>query len=225
MGKSLSDRRWCRRLTTLFKILNGNTPAYLAEHIPVRSMITQSLRTRATPIPIARTERYQNSFFPYSLKMWNELSDDTRSKPSVTAFKHHLNSFIRPIGHSFFGVRDKIGLQLLTRIRVNFSDLREHRYNHNFNCINPTCACGNGEETSVHYILHCPRYTNHRITLLSKTSDIIASDVSVLPDEHLFHLLIYGSNVYNTYSNSLILKQTIIFIRKSKRFKTIEAFG
>ena len=55
--ESLSDRRWCRRLTTLFKILNGNTPAYLAEHIPVRSMITQSLRTRATPIPIARTER------------------------------------------------------------------------------------------------------------------------------------------------------------------------
>ena len=135
--ESLSDRRWCRRLTTLFKILNGNTPAYLAEHIPVRSMITQSLRRRSAPIPIVRTERYQNSFFPYSLKMWNELSDDTRSKPSVTAFKHHLNSFIRPIGHSSFGVRDKIGLQLLTRIRVNFSDLREHRYNHNFNCIKP----------------------------------------------------------------------------------------
>ena len=124
-----------------------------------------------------------------------------------------------------FGIRDKSGIQLLTKIRVHFSDLREHRYNHSFNCISPICAYGIGEETSIHYILHCSRYSSHRNTLLSKTSDIIGSEVSVLPDEHLFSLLLYGSNVFNYISNSLILKNTIAYIRKTERFKTLEAFS
>ena len=34
-----------------------------------------------------------------------------------------------------------------------------------------------------------------RAILLIKRSDIIHNDVSVFPDEHLFHILIYGSNV------------------------------
>ena len=78
--------------------------------------------------------------------MWKELSDEARSKPSATAFKQHLNSFIRPAGHPIFGIRDKSGIQLLTKIRINFSDLREHRYNHSFNCISPICVCGIEEE-------------------------------------------------------------------------------
>ena len=48
-----------------------------------------------------------------------------------------------------------------------------------------------------------------RATLLSKISDIIQNDVSVLPDEYLSHILIYGSNIYNLVCNRLILAETL----------------
>ena len=42
-------------------------------------------------------------------------------------FKDHFNKFIRPKGNSCFGICDKFGIKLLTKIRVDFSDLRDHR--------------------------------------------------------------------------------------------------
>ena len=54
--------------------------------------------------------------------------------------------------------------------RVGFSDLREHRFNHNLNCENPTCFCGIEDETHVHNFLCCPRYNVLRVTYLGKIS-------------------------------------------------------
>ena len=59
---------------------------------------------------------------------------------------------------------------MLTRLRVDFSDLRLHRFNHSFNCISPMCKCGSEEESSEHFLLLCPRFTNQRITLMSSIS-------------------------------------------------------
>ena len=86
----------------------------------------------------------------------------------------------------FFGVRDRVGSKWLTQIRIRFSDLREHRFKHNFNCENPICFCGIEDETPVHYFLCCPRYNVLRVTYLGKISDIIGNDVTVLPREHLY---------------------------------------
>ena len=152
------------------------------------------------------------------------LDDSVKSIPSLMSFKNHLNNFIRPKGNPTFGIQDKFGIKLLTKIRVEFSDLRDHRFNHNFNCLSPICFCGIDDETSVHYISCCPRYLAQRTILLSNISDIIASDVSILPKEHLTHIILYGSNVYNRISNKLILEQSILYIRKTKRFEKLEAF-
>ena len=125
---------------------------------------------------------------------------------------------------SFFCVRNKYGMKLLTQLRVDFSDLRDHRFNHNFNCASPLCSCGVEDETSTHFLLRCPRYSNLRSTCLTRVSQIIKSDVSILPVDHLSHLLLYGSNSFNGISNDLILTATIVYIFKTKRFKTLEAF-
>ena len=77
------------------------------------------------------------------------------------------------------GIRDKFGINLLTKIRVSFSDLCDHRFNHNFKRESPICLCGFEDETSVHFFLRCARYATQRTTLLSKISDIIGSDVSI----------------------------------------------
>ena len=126
--------------------------------------------------------------------------------------------------NSVFARRDKFGIKLLTKIRVNFSDLREHRFYHSFNCENPICSCGIEDEISVHFFLRCPHFTTQRSIFISKISDIIGSDVSVLPDEHLYSIIVYGSNVYNFAANCLIIIETISYIRKSGRFAKLEAF-
>ena len=148
------------------------------------------------------------------------MDDTIKLLPTVSQFKSNLNNFVRPKGNNFYTIRDSFGTKLLTKIRVSFSDLRNHRYNHNFNCENPICSCGLDDETAVHFFLCCPRYDNLRTTYLSKISDIIGSDVTVLPNDHLTYILVYGSNIYNDVSNELIL-----FIKKSGRFKKIEAFS
>ena len=145
-------------------------------------------------------------------------------KPSVASFKKHFNKYIRPSGHSFFGLSDKIGIKLLTKIRFGFSDLRDHRFNHNFNCKWSCCRCGLDDETSVHFLLCCPMFADLLDSLLSKISDIIHTGVSVLPCSHLVHILLYGSNVYNSLTNKLILTETTIFVRNTGRFTSLEAF-
>ena len=52
------------------------------------------------------------------------------------------------------------GIRLLTKIRVEFSDLCDHRFNHTFNCESPICACGIGTETSVHFFPMLPALSN-----------------------------------------------------------------
>ena len=178
--ESLSDRRWVRRLTLFYKIKNGLTPSYLSEHITINSNSNINFRNKIIVPPFARTERYANSFFPYSIKIWNNLDISVKSLPSISSFKNYLNSFIRPKGYSTYGINDVIGIKLLTKIRVEFSDLRDHRFNHNFNCVSSLCSCGVSDETSVHFFLCCPRYLSLRTVLLSNVSSIIGSDISLL---------------------------------------------
>ena len=61
--ESLSDRRWARRLTILYKINSGHAPLYLSDHIPKRNETSLILRNRIDNTPLIRTERYENSFF------------------------------------------------------------------------------------------------------------------------------------------------------------------
>ena len=174
--------------------------------------------------PFSRTERYDNSFFPYCITNWNLFNNSVKSLPSSVSFKNHLNNFVRPTGNSNFGIRDKFGMKLLTKIRVEFSDLRDHRFNHNFNCLSLICSCGIDDETSVLFFLCCSRFQAKRRVLLSNLSDIIDSDVTVLPNEHLIHIILYGSNVYNLICTKLILEQSILYIKNTKCFEKLQAF-
>ena len=218
----LDQRRWGHRMTTWYKIVNGLTPAYLFEHVPKEA--PRPLRSFIPKAPIAKTERYQNSFFPYCINEWNSLEKDIKYSPSLENFKRSINSLIRP-EESFCTDSNKYGMKLLTQLRVDFSDLREHRFNHKFNCQSPICSCGNGEETVTHFLLCCPRFSHLRSDYLSKISQIVKSDVTVFPNDHLTDLLLYGSESFNDVSNNLILNETINFIFKSERFKTLEAYS
>ena len=66
--------------------------------------------------------------------------------------------------------------RLLTKLRLGLSHLHERKFKHSFqDCLNPLCFSGNEIETSTHYLLHCPTYTNERMTLLSNIKSINCS--------------------------------------------------
>ena len=47
-------------------------------------------------------------------------------------FKKCLLEFIRPKANSIFNIHSSIGIKYLTRLRLSFSHLKEHNFQHNF---------------------------------------------------------------------------------------------
>ena len=65
-------------------------------------------------------------------------------------------SFIKPKENSVFEIHDIKGLKLLTRLRLNFSHLNEHKIRHGFkDRVDPMCKCGVETETTPHFLLRC----------------------------------------------------------------------
>ena len=135
--ESLSERRWSRRMTMFYKILNGMAP-YLLDHIPEHISSNVSFRRYVIRPPFSRTGRYDNSLFSICINNRNNLDSTIKSSTSLSLFKANLNKFVRPKGNYFLSIHHSFGIKLLTKIRVYFSDLRDHRFNHNFSCENPT---------------------------------------------------------------------------------------
>ena len=122
-----------------------------------------------------------------------------RNSTSISIFKNALLKFIRPKRCPVYNIFDPTGLKFLTRLRLNFSHLREHKFRHNFqDTLNPLCNCINLEtETTGHYLLRCVFYTNIRTTLLENLVEIVGN-IENFSDDQMIFLLLYGDANYNT---------------------------
>ena len=106
------------------------------------------------------------------LVKWNALDKDIRKSNTLGEFKGKLLAKIGPSKKSVFEVRDIRGLRCLTKLRVKFSPLNEHKFRHNFDSTSPVCACNSGIEDNEHYLLHCPICDQMRNGLLGHLWDI-----------------------------------------------------
>ena len=63
----------------------------------------------------------------------------------------------------------------MTRLRLEFSHLREHKFRHNFqDTLNPLCSCNLLESESVnHFLLLCPIYASQRKILLDSVFELV----------------------------------------------------
>ena len=114
--------------------------------------------------------------------------------------------------------RVKVGLKLLTHLRLILSHLNEHRLNHNFqNYINPLCSCILEIESTSNFLLHCYHYANIHIILLNGISEIIGNTFNI-NDECLVNLLLFGSQKYIEIDNSHIVNATIKYLLDSGWF-------
>ena len=109
-------------------------------------------------------------------------------------------------------------MQLLTRLRLGLSHLRDHRFKHNFqDTLHLISNCSEDIGTSCHCLLHCLLYTNKRLALLNVIQGIDNS-ILELTDSHIVEVLLYGRKFIDISSNTNILKATIDFLLETKRF-------
>ena len=126
--ESLSHRRWYRRLCLFHKIMNNSTPEYTRRYLPMFKPNPYDLRRRRIfAEERTNTNRYSNSFYPYCIKAWNNLDPAIRNLPKISPFKKALQQLIRPKKKDLFGMNDRVGVNLLTSLKVDFSYFKLHK--------------------------------------------------------------------------------------------------
>ena len=58
--------------------------------------------------PLIMLQLYRNSFFPYTMKLWNNLKSEIRSSPTVSSFKKSLINevdLLKPPSYYSYGCR------------------------------------------------------------------------------------------------------------------------
>ena len=147
---------------------------------------------------------FRNSFFPSAVIEWGKLDLNIRNSESLKLFKKSLLKFIRSSGSSLFHCHHPRGVKLLTRLKLGLSHLREHKIKHGFQySLNPICSCGIDIETSAHFLLHCPHYSNERSTFLN-TIRKINRNIFDKNDLQITETLLYGDSSLDDKSNTLI---------------------
>ena len=160
----------------------------------------------------------RTSFPPSTIKEWNNLNPHIRKSKSISIFKSYILKFIRPKPNNIYYCHNPKGIRLLTKLCLGLSHLREHKFKHSFqDCLNPLCFCGNEIETSTCYLIHCPTYTNERMTLLDKIKSINYSILEFC-DAVVIKILLFGDNTLSDSSTTLILNSTMDHIISTKRF-------
>ena len=112
----------------------------------------------------------------------------------------------------------------MTKLRVEFSDLREHRFRHNFNCESSICRCGSGEESNIHYLTSCNLFSEQRTHLYDTVHPLIPN-FNTFSDDEKTNYFLFANKLLKKEINKDILLAIIKFITATKRFNKLEAFN
>ena len=218
----LKTRRSTHKLVLFFKIAKKLVPEYLYNLLPLTVQQRSGMSLRSAndfSVFSARTERYKNSFFPSSTRLWNSIDRETRETDSIRAFKKALCHFFNTSSYNncFDYAIDRYSSILHTRLRLNCCALNYYLFK--INCaISPACACGANHESIKHYLLHCPRYAALRFPLLSAAAQVLNDRWHLLSESHKVNVLLTGADDLSPAENKLIFHHVQLYIKRSTRF-------
>ena len=142
-----------------YNIVNGDTPGYLFDLLPrsVTEGHDYNLRNPNNFVPPStRLTSFQNSFFPSSTRLWNNLEPYIRNSPSNSSFKLLLKSkYSLPKPPLYYSYGNRKANILHTRLRNNCSSLKSDLFRCN---LTNDCACECNHyivENVQHFFLHC----------------------------------------------------------------------
>ena len=106
----------------------------------------------------------------------------------------------------------------MTRLRVGFSHLREHKFKDNFQeTLNPLRPCSLEAEDTYHFFMHCQNCSNQQNVLFDDLSSI-NSEILKMNESEIVQVLLLGNKVFSKDMNFRIITSSIQFIKDSKRF-------
>ena len=202
---TLKERRELIKLKNFTRIVNGDTPQYLRDLLPhTFGSIRENARNPDNFHAYkARTETYKSSFLPSSIFLWNSKSPDERTVEYITAFMKTKCNVLY-----YYGER-KVNI-IHAQLRLKCSKLNAHLFSLHV-VESPSCLCGNNNEDSEHYLLHCPLYQIFRHSMLDTISTVINID------EINLKTLLYGNEMYDYDVNCKIFEAVHKFILDSGR--------
>ena len=216
-------------LCHLYKILNGLTPTYLANLLPVTVGNSSRYPLRNSfDLAIPRTTKnyVQRSFFWNTVNQWNTLDINIRQSPSLASFKRNVKANSPYKQNKLYDVFTPNASVHHSRMRMGLSALNSHRKKFNFIEHNkcPLCACK--PEDPTHFFLKCPYLAIHRTGLLGVVSALTHQKIpglNVVPitkrDYKILNdIVLYGSLDLSYEENVKLFKAVHEFICDSKRF-------
>ena len=118
-----------------------------------------------------------------------------RNLNQLTSLKNKLQPKKKEKENLLFCIYDPLGVKLLTRLRLQFSHLNEHKFRHGFSdTINPMCACGTETETTEHFLLHCQFYSTQRLELFENLEKVEPNFLSLSAKNQF--LIVWFSNQF-----------------------------
>ena len=148
---------------------------------------------------------------------WNNLAAKIRNAKTINIFKKSIINEKQE--NSLFSVYNLFGVKLLTRLRLQFNHLNEHKFRHHFSdTVNPVCACGTEIKTTEHFFLRCHLYSTQRSELFESLRKVDSNFLS-LNEKDKVNTLLYGSQTNDSkWINQEILKFVITYIKATTRF-------
>ena len=130
--------------------------------------------------------------------------------------KNQLN--LKKLKSSLYNVHDPLGVKLLSRLRLQFSHLNEHKFRYGFNdTINPMCPCGTEIETNEHFLLRRHCFSSQRSELLNNLYNL-GPPFSKLNNKEKVAYLLHGSTSNQNTCNKVVINLVIKFLKSTGRF-------
>ena len=213
--ETLANRREKAKLTLMYKIQNNLVPNTF-QSIVTSEQVPHDCNTRRRydlPHFRARTDLFINSFFPSTVRLWNELPFEIRNSESLAIFKSKLyKRFPQPrVNAKLYNSGNRFLSILHTRLRLGSSQLNSHLYKIGLKPT-PNCRCGALYEDVWHYIFACPLYTAERSTLHSLISQYSSFSIQTV---------LYGSEKCTFQENILIFSAVQNYISQTSRFAAV----
>ena len=111
----------------------------------------------------ARTKHLEQSFSPFCVNEWHKQDKSLRKAESIKHRKSVFKEFFNLKQKSLFAIHDSVGVKLLLTLRLKFNHLSEQKFRRNVkDAPTPMCDCGSETETTDHFFLRCPFFTENR---------------------------------------------------------------
>ena len=209
---TISERIQQSSLIMMYNIIHGNAPQYLIDinnELQGEQIHTYNLRDEDNlRIPYCRLSSYKNSFFPRSIKNWNELNREAKTSNSLYCFRRVLKRTNNELNILFY-YGERWASVHHARMRMGCSKLHKDLFQNLHVVDSAACSCGARIEDAKHFFFHCPHYANIRQTMIVALQGLMPITV---------RNMLFGNMNYDIETNQKVFAAVQKFITASERF-------